>query len=63
MKTKMTDSSSKKEKNEKSETNDLLSFTVDSDDYDSALSCFHCGGNLYFRSSQELADIFIIINE
>eukprot|EP01083_Nonionella_stella_P090461 252704_1 len=35
----------------------VLSFTVD--DYDSALSCYHCGGSLYFRSSQELADVFI----
>lgn len=43
----------KEEKNK----SDLLSFSVE--DFDSALSCFHCGGNLYFRSSQELADVFI----
>ena len=44
-----------KSKINKEKENNLLSFTVD--DVDSALSCFHCGGNLYFRSSQELADI------
>ena len=36
---------------------ELISFTVD--DAESALSCYHCGGSLYFRSSQELCDIFI----
>ena len=52
MKTKNDSSSNKDDKHDK-----LLSFTVEDDD--SALSSFHCGGSLYFRSSQELSDIFI----
>eukprot|EP00484_Ammonia_sp_Unknown_P016843 CAMPEP_0197042276 /NCGR_PEP_ID=MMETSP1384-20130603/18674_1 /TAXON_ID=29189 /ORGANISM="Ammonia sp." /LENGTH=302 /DNA_ID=CAMNT_0042473351 /DNA_START=10 /DNA_END=914 /DNA_ORIENTATION=- len=46
-----------KQQSAASSKGDLLSFTVE--DYDSALSAYHCGGSLYFRSSQELADVFI----
>jgi len=40
-----------------SKSAELLSFSVD--EADSAMSCYRCGGNLYFRASQQLTDMFI----